>query len=65
MGNALAGLPFVLEASGHGFTVGGNWYLNRVVRFLVNYEHTRFESAPGGVEMPSEGVLISRFQLAF
>lgn len=48
-----------------GFTIGVHGYLNRAVRFLLDYERTRFEAAPGGGHRSAEGVLVSRFQVAF
>jgi phosphate-selective porin OprO and OprP len=45
---------------------GVNWYLNRAVRLLVNYERTRFGAPAGAVSSrPTEQVLISRVQLSF
>jgi len=45
--------------------VGFNWYLNRNVKFQLNYEQTDFTG--GGVkgERPKERVILSRFQIAF
>ncbi len=44
---------------------GINWYLNRALRLLVNYERTSFEAAAGATERPTENVLITRVQVAF
>jgi phosphate-selective porin OprO/OprP len=48
-----------------GYTAGVNWYLNGGVRILADYEHTHYEAAPGAARRPSEGVFVTRFQLAF
>jgi phosphate-selective porin OprO/OprP len=48
-----------------GYTVGINWYLNRLIRLQADWEHTRFDAADPATSLPSENVLITRFQLAF
>lgn len=46
--------------------VGVNWYLNRFVRLLTDYEHTKFRMASSNVTpLHSEQVLMSRIQLLF
>jgi phosphate-selective porin OprO/OprP len=54
---------FVRKAT--AYAGGLNWYLNRFVRILVNYERTRFDVVTGGVPRPTEHVLLSRFQFVF
>jgi phosphate-selective porin OprO/OprP len=48
------------------YTVGLNWYLNKFVKFVTDYEETWFEggSAAGGTR-PIERVIDTRWQLAF
>jgi phosphate-selective porin OprO/OprP len=46
--------------------IGVNWYLNRVVKLVTDYEHTRFRMAVNtATPLHSENVLMSRIQLAF
>ena len=46
--------------------VAVNWYLNRFVKLMTNYEHTDFRMASSKVTpLHSENVLMSRIQLAF
>jgi phosphate-selective porin OprO and OprP len=46
--------------------VGGNWYLNRIFRFSVDYGHTNFVAgAAGSTDRPAERVILSRFQINF
>ena len=48
------------------YAAGVNWYLNRFVRVLLDYERTGFDAAPGGgVERPTENLIVTRFQVAF
>lgn len=42
-----------------------NWYLNRYVKLVTDYEHTTFRMASSSVVPHSENVLLSRIQLAF
>ena len=43
-----------------------NWYLNRYVKLVTNYEHTGFRMAAGNTTpLHSEDVLMTRVQLAF
>ena len=46
--------------------IGVNWYLNRFVKLVTDYEHTGFRMAPGSTKpLHDEDVLMSRIQLAF
>lgn len=46
--------------------IGINWYLNRFVKLVSDYEHTTFTMAtPKLTPLHSEDVLMSRIQLAF
>lgn len=48
------------------FGVGINWYLNRNVKFQLDYNQTHFTNgANGGTDRPEERVLFSRMQVAF
>jgi phosphate-selective porin OprO/OprP len=44
---------------------GVNWYLNRFIKVVLNYEHTQFSNANGNSNIPSEGALLTRLQLAY
>jgi phosphate-selective porin OprO/OprP len=46
--------------------IGVNWYLNRYVKLITDYEHTTFGMALSSVTpLHAENVLMSRIQLAF
>jgi len=46
--------------------IGLNWYLNRYVKLVTDFEHTNFTMAPGNkVPFSAENVLMNRIQLAF
>jgi phosphate-selective porin OprO and OprP len=46
--------------------VGFNWYLNRYVKLVTDFEHTNFTMAPGNTKpLHAENVLMNRIQLAF
>jgi phosphate-selective porin OprO and OprP len=45
--------------------VGVNWYLNRDVKLMLDYDQTRFhDGAPGG-DRPTEHAIMTRVQLVF
>jgi len=46
--------------------IGLNWYLNRYVKLVTDFEHTTFTMAPGNTTpLHAENVLMNRVQLAF
>jgi phosphate-selective porin OprO and OprP len=46
--------------------IGLNWYLNRYVKLVTDFEHTNFIMAPGNrAPLHAENVLMNRIQLAF
>lgn len=45
--------------------VGVNWYLDRNLKWALNYELTRFRGGAVGGDRPDEKALFTRFQLAF
>ena len=48
------------------FGIGINWYLNRNIKFQLDYNQTHFTGgARGGASRPDEKVLFSRMQIAF
>ncbi len=54
----------VSQATSYG--IGLNWYLNRNVKAVVNFEQTRFEGgAAGGADHDTENALFSRIQFNF
>ncbi|HEX5458542.1 MAG TPA: porin [Steroidobacteraceae bacterium] len=42
-----------------------NWYLNRNLKWVLNYELTRFKGGAPSADRPDEKALFTRFQLAF
>ena len=45
--------------------VGVNWYLNRNIKQVVDYERTTFTGGVGGTDRPAENALFIRTQVAF
>ena len=49
-----------------GYTLGLNWYLNQNVKWVLNYEHTRFDGGgAGGQDRPDEQAILTRVALGF
>ena len=47
------------------YTVGLNWYLNKFVKFVADYEQTWFNGGNGTGDRPTERVFDTRWQVAF
>ena len=55
--------PNTSAKEAQGATLGVNWYLNRYLKFVVNYEHTWFDGgAPNGGNRDAEDLVSTRFQ---
>ena len=58
--------PNTSAKEAQGATLGLNWYLNRYLKFVVNYEHTWFDGgAPNGGDRDAEDLVSTRFQLNY
>jgi phosphate-selective porin OprO/OprP len=58
--------PSTSAQEAQGATLGVNWYMNRFLKFVVNYEHTWFEGgAPNGGDRDAEDLVSTRFQLNY
>jgi len=58
--------PATAGREGQEYGIGANWYLNRFVKLVIDYEQTSFKMATGNsTPLHSEKVWMSRIQLAF
>jgi phosphate-selective porin OprO/OprP len=63
--------PATSATKATSFAVGANWYLSKVSRVSVDFAHTKFDLAPGGVPSAtspikdSENAILARYQLNF
>jgi phosphate-selective porin OprO/OprP len=58
--------PAVSAQQAEAWAVGVDWYLNRHLKFVVNYERTSFDGgATDGGNRESEGVFLTRLQLSY
>jgi phosphate-selective porin OprO/OprP len=49
-----------------GFTVGLNWFLNRMIKFQLNYARTTFKGGKAdGEDREDENAILTRIQVAF
>ncbi len=51
--------------SARAWSLGLNWYLNKNLRVLLDYEQTRFERGAASGDREDESLFFSRFQIAF
>jgi phosphate-selective porin OprO and OprP len=61
--------PASAARSAAAWAVGVNWYLNKSVKVMLDYEATKFEGGAGSTtitgDREDENILFSRFQIAF
>ena len=63
--------PTASATQAQGYTVGLNWYLNRWVKLMVDYDHTWFDggaagSTPGSIaDRDTEDSIFTRLQLSY
>ena len=61
--------PAVAVTQAQGWTVGLNWYLNRYLKLMVDFDRTSFDGGASGVgntgNRPSEETLFTRLQLTY
>jgi phosphate-selective porin OprO/OprP len=58
--------PASSAAKAFAWGLGFNWYLNRFIKFSVNYEHTDLRGRDGTYKgLEREQVILTRFQAAF
>jgi phosphate-selective porin OprO/OprP len=57
--------PAKSARSAKEFAAGLNWYWNRNMKLVFNYEHTTFDGGASSGDRETEHVFLSRLQLAF
>ena len=57
--------PAKSARSAKEFAAGLNWYWNRNMKLVFNYEHTKFDGGATSGDRETESVFLSRLQLAF
>ena len=58
--------PAVSARKARAWAAGVNWYLNKGVKVVLDYEQTKFDGgAASGADREDERVILSRFQIAY
>ena len=57
--------PTKSAKSARQFTSGVNWYWNRNVKVVFNYERTKFNGGTGSGDRETENAILTRLQVAF
>ena len=61
--------PAVSVTQAQGWTVGANWYLNRYLKFMLDFDRTTFDGGASGVgntgNRPSEETIYTRLQFSY
>jgi phosphate-selective porin OprO/OprP len=57
--------PASAASAAESLGFGVNWYLNRNLRLMLDYERTEFEGGAAAGDREDENALLSRFQIAF
>ena len=57
--------PATQAESASLWSVGLNWYLNRNMKLMFNYDETSFRNFDGNANRPDEGVFLTEFQLSY
>jgi phosphate-selective porin OprO/OprP len=57
--------PLTSASAARSWTLGVNWYANKNVKIVLNYEQTDFHTVEGGVKRKQERAILQRLQLAF
>jgi phosphate-selective porin OprO/OprP len=57
--------PASSASSAESLGIGFNWYLNRSLKLMLDYERTKFEGGAATGDREDENVLLSRFQISF
>ncbi|MBX6364146.1 MAG: porin [Gemmatimonadetes bacterium] len=57
--------PVRAATAARAWSLGANWYVNRNVRLVLDYEHTTFTGGRAAGDRPAERGIVGRAQLAF